>query len=146
MTDSQFAYWLAGFCDGEAHFSVTLATSSTGRVAGSPRFNLTLREDDGPVLEMAQERLGVGKLRHISNARARSLGKRDRDAIAWEVTGPSCAVVAKTLQGKMQSKKRAEFDVWAPAVLQSASMPRYDSRRAPLLIEVRNQLLSLRSA
>lgn len=146
MTDEQFQWWLAGFCDGEAHFAVSLATSTSGRVTGSPRFNLTLREDDLPVLEQARERLGVGTIRRISNAKARANGRGDRDAVAWEVTGPSCAVVARALEGKMRSKKAREFELWGPAVIESASMPRYDVRRAPLLLALRERLLALRSA
>lgn len=144
MDDDQFAWWLAGFCDGEAHFAVSLATSTSGRVAGSPRFNLTLREDDSPVLEHALARTGVGRLRKLSRQRERDAGSKSRDAVAWEVTGPSCAVIARLLAGKMQSKKAQEFEVWAAAVLASAAMPRYDVRRAPLLIECREQLLALR--
>ena len=145
MTDDQFAYWLAGFCDGEAHFSVTLATSTSGRVSGSPRFNLTLREDDRAVLEEACGRAGVGKLRHLSHARARAAGKKDRDAVAWEVTGPSCAVIARLLEGKMRSKKARELAIWGPAVIASAEMPRYDLRRAPMLCELREALIKLRN-
>lgn len=146
MTDEQFAWWLAGFCDGEAHFTVSRATSTTGRVAGSPRFCLVLREDDRAVLEAAQHRLGIGTVRSLSRALARSRGKKDRDVVAWEVTGPSCAVLARVLDGKMQSKKAAEFALWGPAVIESAAMPRYDQRRAPLLLGLRADLMALRAA
>lgn len=144
MTDDQFAWWLAGFCDGEAHFTVSLARSTSGRVSGSPRFNLTLREDDYAVLQQAQARLGVGRLCKLSRATRRAAGGRDRDAVAWDVTGPSCAVVARVLDGKMQSKKARELAIWGPAVEASAAMPRYDSRRAPLLLDLRENLMALR--
>lgn len=145
MTDDQFAWWLAGFCDGEAHFGVTLRTSTAGRTTGSPRFNITLREDDVAVLELAQKRLGVGKLRPLSRAYERLAGGASRDAVAWEATGPSCRVIAEALAGKMRSKKAQEFEVWRKAVLASASMPRYDARRAPLMLETAARLRELRA-
>lgn len=145
MNDDQFAYWLAGLVDGEGHLGVTLATSTTGRVAASPRFNITLTAADEAVLQFARDRAGVGSLRKLSRARERAAGRKSKDAVAWEVTGPSCATVAALLRGRMQSKKAKEAALWIEAVLASAAMPRYDSRRAPMLIKLRDDLRALRT-
>lgn len=70
ITDDYLAAFLAGFASAEAHF---------GASNGFPSFAVNLRADDGPLLSLFQERLGVGHLTDIRPA------GRSRAAVSWRV-------------------------------------------------------------
>lgn len=71
ITDDYLAAFLAGFASAEAHFGA----SGTG----FPSFVINLRADDGPLLRLFQERLGLGRLADI-----RAAG-RSRAALSWRI-------------------------------------------------------------
>ncbi len=71
ITPEELGQFLAGFASAEAHFGASQR--------GSPRFAINLRADDGPLLALFQESLGLGYLRDIP-ARGTS-----RAAVAWRL-------------------------------------------------------------
>lgn len=124
MTDEQFAWWLVGLVDGEGHFGVTKASH---RVNPFYRcvFRVAMVESDRPLLEMAQGHTGWGKLYSYaprSNAR--------QPVAIWTVSTKAVGDVADFFsRHRLQSKKAAEFDIWAPAA--RAQARRSHGRRDP---------------
>jgi hypothetical protein len=73
ISQSYLEWFFSGFATGEAHFGAT--------VAGWPRFVITLRADDRPILVLLRERIGdVGRL--VERAAHRS----SKPATSWLVT------------------------------------------------------------
>jgi hypothetical protein len=130
-TDDQFGWWLAGFVDGEGCLFIDNRGSVSLRIA--------LRADDLPVLQEIQSRLGVGSV-HRS---AKASGGR---YVCYSIHGgPNCLRALEALDGKMQSKKARDFEVWAAAVRASAALPKQSKLRRPAMLEYRRQLQEARA-
>lgn len=125
--------WLAGFCEGEASFTI-------GK-DGCPTFKLGLREDDTQVLLDIQSMLGVGSITHNSAQTARSKGMNARDSTRLSVSGPNCLKVVEVLEGKLHTKKAKDFEIWARAVRASVALgPGRHPDRKPMMLEYKRQL------
>jgi LAGLIDADG DNA endonuclease family protein len=71
ISETDLAAFLAGFASAEAHFGAT--------DAGSPRFAINLRADDGPLLRLFRETFGIGHLRAVQPAGG------SRPAVSWRI-------------------------------------------------------------
>src|SRR4051812_19925163 len=80
MTDA-FGHWLAGFVDGEGCFSITQPHAYKRSCRCD--FTITLRDDDGPILEEIQKQLGVGRLsRHVRKVNPKNGKPQARYSVA----------------------------------------------------------------
>jgi len=63
IEDTIFGHWFAGFVDGEGCFHIQKETNRQGFRC---LFSIGLRKDDGEILHIIQQKLGIGKI-HIKN-------------------------------------------------------------------------------
>jgi len=121
VTDEQFAWWLVGLVDGEGHFGVT-RYSSPERPGPYYRcvFRVAMVAADRDALAMAQRRTGWGKLyEYAGHGRARI------DYVIWTMDAKRIDRVADFFERyPLQSKKRRDFELWAPAARAQAARAR----------------------
>ncbi len=132
-SDIAFHNWLAGFADGEGHFSLA---GSGGTVAA--RFIIEVRQDDRPILEEIRDRIGVG----IVYDRTRSPAGVDRVYSYLRVTKISdCAKLCDVFEAApLRAKKAADFKVWAQAVRHIEATPRGRGRDFGMLKDMAERL------
>jgi hypothetical protein len=131
-SERYFDYWLAGFMDAEGHFRI----ANDGCVV----CKIDLRNDDWRVLASIRDRIGVGSLTVNSKQYARDNGGKNKDAIKWGVSGANCLEVVNLLEGKMQTKKAADFSIWAEAARFAASQKRGAPGKREKMLEYRAML------
>jgi LAGLIDADG endonuclease len=73
LADQRLWAFLAGFATAEAHFGATLE--------GHPFFVINLRHDDGEILRLFRNRLGIGQLVEVPPYRT------SRAALSWRIAG-----------------------------------------------------------
>lgn len=108
----EFGYRLAGFTDGEGCFSI--AKAAKGNYACS--FVIKLRLDDKPVLEFYASTTGLGRLyQGETKPTERCVAM---PWVKWLVArkGECLTLVDLFSAYPLLSKKRRDFDLWAPAV------------------------------
>lgn len=111
MVDSYFGHWFAGFVDGEGCFYIAdLGASRPGVLR--PRFSLTLRCDDRPLIDRLRNEINVGTIHEYEPA---GPGKR---VVRFVVQSQSdCEIlVALFTAHPLRSKKARDFAIWAKAV------------------------------
>ena len=107
--NESFWDWFAGFCDGEACFS--LMKGATNGVINA-RLSITLRADDVGVIEHIRDNIGCGL---IGWRQTRSAGAGDQ--VTFEVlTVDGCLAVANNLRGRLRAKKAYDLRLWAEAL------------------------------
>lgn len=103
--------WIAGFCDGEAWFSIQITSSNT-RIGFSvaPVFRIEVAKADGAILDSIRDVLGVGKV--IEHKGHRWGNKR------YDVTSlPECLKIKDFfLVHPLHTKKRSAFEFWVKAL------------------------------
>lgn len=111
VTDSELGNWFAGFADGEGSFCVA-RTHRTYQCM----FVIHLRVDDGPVLDMVQDWLGIGTVRRYHNQQRRRLGENPQ--ARWFVGSKAeCAFLVQVFERfPLRAKKRQDFLIWKEAV------------------------------
>lgn len=108
-----FGPWLAGFADGESNFDIH-KQNRDGKDYYYCRFEISLRADDGGVLEMLKKHLG-GKVYYgetsSQNGNANPKGR-------WEMVAREECVRLATLFDRfpLQSKKARDFAIWREAL------------------------------
>jgi hypothetical protein len=108
MVDKEFGNWLAGFIDGEGSFYIARHGS---RSVYRPRFSLSVRSDDRPVIDEIHQRTQLGTV-HEYKASTGSMITR------WDVQSrESCAALVVLLtKYPLRAKKKRDFEVWRRAV------------------------------
>ena len=116
---SGFPAWLAGFIDGEGNFDIHRQSRSSG-VYYYCRFELSLRADDGGILQMLQRTLG-GKVYYGDPSPGSSAGSSPR--ARWElVSREECLRLATLLDAfPLQTKKARDFAIWREALAASVA-------------------------
>lgn len=111
--ESDFGHWLAGFIAGEGCFSIT--KSGNRHIC---EFRLSLRDDDGPIIEEIQNRLGIGSVTAI-NAQGQS-----KPMVAWIVRRKEETLVLVSILDKfsLRAKKAKDYTIWRRAVFAWAAM------------------------
>lgn len=104
-----FGHWFAGFVDGEGCFS--LQRVPQGQVA--PRFVVTLRDDDRPILEAIAARTGIGTLRPLP-ARLTF-----NPQATWAVASKRDHMTLVSIFDRfpLRAKKAQDYEIWRRAVL-----------------------------
>ena len=103
--------WVAGFCDGEAWFSIQIASSNTRLGFGAaPIFRIEVAKADESILHSIRDALGVGRV--IEHKGHRWGNNR------YEVCSlPECLKIRDFfLAHPLHTKKRLAFKVWAKAL------------------------------
>lgn len=100
--------WFAGFVDGEGHFA--LAPVGTGF---QPRLEISLRDDDRPILEEVQAAFGGG----IRVKPGRRPGQHDQVKYAAGSRESLWTLVAYFDRFPLRAKKAKDYEVWREAVL-----------------------------
>jgi len=111
--DSSFGYWLAGFSDGEACFTINRLHGSATGWNYQPRFTIMLRDDDTAILEECRERTGIGKVSAVS---ATKLGNPQTQWVVY--TKPDVLVLTEIFDWfPLRSKKARDYAIWREAVM-----------------------------
>lgn len=115
-----FGPWLAGLCDGEANFDIHRQQRDSGEYF-YPRFEMTLRADDGGLLAMLQQQVG-GKI-YAKDERSPSDSPGKNPTTRWEIVSrEECARLVDIFDRfPLQSKKARDFAIWREAVATSAA-------------------------
>ena len=107
--NESFWDWFAGFCDGEACFSLMKGTTN-GVI--NARIAIALRADDVGVIEYIRDNLGCGLIGWRKRTTAGS-----GDQVTYEVlTVDGCLLVANNLRGRLRAKKAYDLRLWAEAL------------------------------
>ena len=104
--------WVAGLIDGEGSFWVRQPNKSSSFACG---MTLQLRADDREVLEEIRTFTGVGTIEDHNPPSARNRGVAP--SVKWVVRRKAdVQALARLLDGRMHSKKKRDFELWAEAV------------------------------
>lgn len=115
VIDPAFAYWMAGFIDGEGCFSVH-KKHVNGCETFDCQFTLTLRADDRPIVE--QMRAALGGIGSIAHRPARNTGGGDKDQCRYCVSSKrDCQMLRAVLAAfPLRAKKARDFEIWCQAL------------------------------
>lgn len=106
--------WLSGFADGEATFIITRSGSPTGnrRRAWAPRFAISLRCDDTPVLDDLRAAFGGSLSTHAKRPGTVPIA-------TWTVAGKRdlSRLVDYFDRFPLRSKKARDYAIWREAAL-----------------------------
>jgi hypothetical protein len=144
LTDNAWCAWFAGFCDGEACFTIDKKAGATVSIA--------LREDDSELLYEIQQKLGVGSVSFRSNQGYRDHPTRKnycpgmQDAYVFRASSASAYRVAEAIRGYgLKSKKQRDFALWSEAIEKSRQLgPGISPKRKPLMLNYKNQIENVR--
>lgn len=128
--------WLAGFVDGEGNFDIHKQQRESG-IYYYCRFEISLRADDGGLLQMLQRIFG-GKVYYGSP------GEGLNEKARWElVSRAECARIVDVFDRfPLQSKKARDFAIWREAL--AISMTHAGTSRPDLMEPFWQQLRSTR--
>ena len=113
MNIEHFNHWLAGLLDGEGCFFAQVYPQDDGRMPVTLRCEVTLRQDDRPLLEEIQRTVGAGTIYDRG-------GRQDLWAptSTWRVSGRECAKLLDRLDtAPLRSKKRHDYALWRQVVV-----------------------------
>ncbi len=114
--DAGFAYWLAGFIDGEGCFRVQRHERGTYTCT----FSINVRRDERATLEAIKRFLGVGTIsEHDGSGNANPLCR-----YAIQDKSGCIRLVQMLDKYPLRAKKRIDYDAWAEAVSEWSSMKR----------------------
>jgi len=104
-----FGHWIAGFTDGEGHFDGIMIINQNGYRQLNMSFQINLRADDKPILEMIHNTLGVGHLFH----RPRHPPTKPQTLYVVRRTADLYHVIVPLFEKyPLRAKKRKDFEVW----------------------------------
>ena len=120
----EFGHWLAGFIDGEGCFSI----AKHKNMCFTPRFSISLRDDDAVILHEIRERINLGI---VTKKRRRHLNANAHDQIEWVIrTKSDCLCFVKILdQYPLRAKKKKDYLIWRKAILEWATVRNGEHRR-----------------
>lgn len=126
-------HWLVGLVEGEASFLI--------EPNGGLRISLSLREDDKPILDEIQSKLG-GSVHYESKEYMREQGSNARDSVYWKIGGRNAYKLIPIFEGKMRTKKALDFEIWKAAAEHSLSINegKPSSLRRPIMLDYKRQL------
>jgi hypothetical protein len=109
-----FGFWFAGLCDGEACFAMRALRR---HAFPTLRFDITLRDDDTPLLETIRDTLGFGQIYTRKSAYTNPQGYTSKKVVSYLVWNKTdCKALADLLrQFPLRSKKQRDFKLWAEA-------------------------------
>lgn len=130
--------WLAGFADGEGHFSICPLRGARFP-AGSyqPRFEITLRDDDRPILEELVAAFG-GAIKSSHHNPSRNQKPQARWTVGAKVG--LRALVDYFDTHPLRAKKARDYAIWSCAV----GLYEAEGYRAPGLVALADQLVAIR--
>lgn len=135
--DVAFNNWLAGFVDGEGHFC--LAKSKNSIYA---RFCIEVRQDDRPILEEIQRRLGIGRLKDRTRTRGSGPGI---STILTVDRVEHCGVLCDIFDtAPLRAKKAVDYRLWSKAVRHIIATPRGVGRDTAMLEQTFEQIKEVR--
>jgi hypothetical protein len=132
LTD-EWLWFFSGFATAEAHIGIT--ANGPGYL---PRFQITLRDDDFPLLRELRRRLdGIGRLYRASRPGS-------HPSVTWMVRDIRGLrrLVDVFDRFPPRGRKRNEYEIWRRAVFEYATA---DSRPGERLLELRQELLTVRT-
>lgn len=137
--DEAFGHWLAGFVDGEGHFSLRWNQyGKSKKPVFKPSFRINLRWDDAHTLVEIQRVLG-GNTYFAPPSRRPVNSKPQCNYVLSDKKG-LLLLIETFRRYPLRSKKRRDFEIWAPAVEGWAS--KRSSRQ--LLRLLSDELVSIR--
>ena len=107
--------WFVGFVDGEGYFQICI--QNAGRSAQT-HLNITVREDDGPVLRDIQSVLGIGKIYQIDRTADRNNGRKSQNQYRWRVNRIQEVVeivIPLFDEFPLHTKKASDYHLWREA-------------------------------
>ena len=111
-----FGHWLSGFVDGEGCFMLkihrTRGKNKTYEMF-SARFEMLLRSDDRPILELIHSFWGVGG---VTDKKRLGTAKPATRYYASSTPELAAVLVPHFLQYPLRAKKRRDFEVWRQGV------------------------------
>lgn len=128
--------WLSGFADGEGSFGFNVQRKNNHEGC-YPVFSLALRDDDSDILISLQREFG-GNL--IPKKAVSKYGSKPQ--LHWKVGGKKAlpGLLSYFYKFPLQTKKKRDFDIWAPAVEVYVLGRSTD----PILFEARRSLQEIR--
>lgn len=128
-----FDSWFAGMMDAEGHFGI-------GK-SGTMYVEMKLRSDDASTLRYVRDQLGVGSVYEFLPG-----GQRKNRVSVYKCGRRSdLQMIVRRLEGKMRSKKKEDFAVWAEAVAKSNALgPGNHPDRKPMMLEYKKKLEEIR--
>ena len=112
--DEKFGYWLAGLIDGEGHFAIRRLSRHSFPTL---RFEITMRVDDAPMLEMIRDTLGFGQIYTRKSGHTNPQGYKSKRMVSFVVWNKTDTKNLANLlrQFPLRSKKQRDFLLWAEA-------------------------------
>jgi len=127
QVNDSFLHWLAGFVDGEGSFLIKRSIRQIKppyrsiTVALGVDFNISLRADDKPVLDLIRNTLNFGRVIYIPKAKYRYNGSfnSSKDQYMFRTAKiDDCVKLVQIFDSfPLLSKKARDFTTWKEAVL-----------------------------
>lgn len=111
-----FGNWFAGFADGEGSFQIAKNGNSY-----SPRFVITVREDDRPVLEEIHKRLAVGQVSRHYTPGMQVAERLPQARFQVAQRGECLKLVHLFDRCPLRAKKAKDYEIWREAVHEALS-------------------------
>jgi len=114
VLDDAFGNWLAGFTAGEGTFSFLIRKIQGAKYKFHPRFSISLRNDDAPILFQVAETLGCGYVR-TDQDRARK--KTPMAVYLCDDIGSLYNIIVPLFEHyPLRAKKARDFAIWKEAI------------------------------
>lgn len=116
--DDVLGHWLAGFTAGEGMFEFLIRKTGRGRYKFRPRFAISLRNDDAPILFEIAETLGCGHVYTEQDKGGKSAPKRNPMAsyLCDDIMSLHNIIVPIFERYPLRAKKAREFTIWKEAI------------------------------
>lgn len=137
----EWCNWFSGLSDGEACFGIASGRRQGDRYRPNCFFSISLRIDDGAVLEDVEMNLKVGHTRKTDLRNQRALGRNVMDCVKYQISNRdhlARVLIPLFEMYPLRSKKGKEFPLWREAVFESIERPSgYVERMMEIIQELR---------
>lgn len=112
-----FGHWLAGFVDGEGCFLAFIERRPDDRPHLRTSFQITLRADDEPILQIIKKTLGIGRIFKLK-ASPGDISPNPTVRYAVKRTGDAYHVLLPFFERyPLRAKKLEDFHIWKQIVV-----------------------------
>lgn len=114
--DGNFRNWFAGFTAGDGCFSITKKNRDNPCANYRCRFQITLRNDDRPILEEIHETLGIGSIYGKPACLSNDFNHQPTSEFYVTAINDCARLVELFEKYPLRAKKQRDFEVWKQAV------------------------------